>query len=98
MLSGRQMATREHADVDAERRQPLARGDDLSRLERVLFTARDVEDDRVPQFTNNRPEIPPLCVAAMLVQEPRATVQERGAPAAQDRVAQAGELGGGHRI
>ena len=58
------MTTREHADVDAEGRQPFASRDDLSGLKGVLFTARDMEGDCIPELANDRREIPAGGVAA----------------------------------
>ena len=77
-----------------ERSESLARGVDLSGLEAVLFASREVERDRVLELASDRREIPPLSVAAMLGDEPRRAVHERRAAAAEDRVAQLGELGG----
>src|ERR671924_397244 len=98
MLGGRQMTTRERLDVDPERRQPFARGDDLSGLEGALLAAGDVEGNGVLELANDRREIPPLGVPAVLVDEPGGAVHECCAAAAADRLAEVGELRGAHMV
>ena len=92
------MTTREPLDVNPERREPFARGDDLSRLEGVLFAARDVEGNGVSELSNDRLEIPARGVAAMLVYEPGGAMHKCCATTAADRVAQVGKLGGAHLV
>src|SRR2546430_15229510 len=98
MLECREVPAREPFDVDPEGREPFARGDDLSGLERILLAAGDVEGDGASELPNDRREIPSLGVAAMLADEPGSAVHERSAAAAADRVAQIAELGGARLI
>src|SRR5438067_1027797 len=92
------MTAWERLDVDPERSDTLARGDDLSGLKGVLFAAREVEADGALELASDGCEIPPLSVAAMLGHEPRRAVHERRSATALDRRAQVGELGIAHPI
>src|SRR5258708_39952171 len=95
MLGSGEMAAREHPDVDAERREPLSRGDNLPRFERVLRAARDGEGNAVGKLAHKRRQIPSRGIATMLVNEPRTAMEEDGAVAAGRAVSAV--RGCGHR-
>ena len=92
------MATGERLDVDLERPEPSARGCDLSGLEWVLFTARDVKVDVALELANDRREIPACRVAAMLLDESGGAMHKCCASTAADCVAEIGDLVGAHLV
>src|SRR5947208_17006742 len=56
-------------------RHPLASGRNLPVLVGVLVATPDVEGDRAVQVTGDRGQIPALCVAVVLADEPRGVVE-----------------------